>query len=313
MKKAIILGAAFLLAGGPSDAGRPASAWLRGNTHTAASDGDTPVQQVVDRYHDHGCRFLLITDHNVTLRPGEVDMTGRRADFVLIPGNEISENSIHVTAANVTAPMTPVSIREACGRDGAGGEGETDGAGANPGAVTLFASHIAAAGGMAFINHPNFADGVEVADILPVRNITHLEVFNPDSVCYNWGNERFIPVEGKWDGLLTAGRLIYAVAVDDAQHFREIRRQNCCPGRGWIMVDAGSADPDEILGAIAEGRFYASSSVLLDRCAPTGGRIAVKADEAATRAEVTGGCPRTLPTRDARGSRSRRSAVGDRC
>ena len=288
MRKAIVLALGALLAAGAVEAGKPASAWLRGNTHTHTtdSDGDAPVQQVVNWYHDQGYNFLLITDHNRTSWPQKADLNDKRSDFVLIPANEITERYVHLTAAGITDPLTPASMRKAFEANGTYGEGVTDQAKANPGIVTLFGNGIVATGGIAFINHPNFVDGVQAADIIPAKNVTHIEVFNGHPACYNWGNDRHVSVGAKWDEILSAGRLVYGVAADDAHNYIKTGRRYACPGRGWIMVDAPSVDAQSILDAIAEGRFYASSGVMLDRCVYGQNKINVRIDQEATQREL---------------------------
>ena len=46
-------------------------------------------------------------------------------------------------------------------------------------------------------------------------------------------------MEAVWDHLLTMGKRIYGIAVDDAHHFQgEFAPEGSNPGRGWVVVRA---------------------------------------------------------------------------
>ena len=71
-------------------------------------------------------------------------------------------------------------------------------------------------------------------------------------------------LEQMWDDILTHGKLIYGIAVDDAHHFKgEFSRDRANPGRGWIVVRAAELSPLAILEAMESGDFYASTGVTL--------------------------------------------------
>ena len=72
-------------------------------------------------------------------------------------------------------------------------------------------------------------------------------------------------MEAVWDMLLTGGKRIYGIAVDDAHHFAgEFAANRANPGRGWVSVRAANLDARSILSRMEEGRFYASTGVELD-------------------------------------------------
>jgi hypothetical protein len=71
-------------------------------------------------------------------------------------------------------------------------------------------------------------------------------------------------MEAVWDYLLTRGKRIYGIAVDDAHHFQTIGRDRANPGRGWVAVRARNLDPRSLVAALEEGSFYASTGVELD-------------------------------------------------
>jgi hypothetical protein len=72
-------------------------------------------------------------------------------------------------------------------------------------------------------------------------------------------------VEKMWDMLLTGGKRIYGMAVDDAHHFNgEFAPNRANPGRGWVMVRAPRLDGDNIVKSLETGTFYSSTGVVID-------------------------------------------------
>jgi hypothetical protein len=72
-------------------------------------------------------------------------------------------------------------------------------------------------------------------------------------------------MEAVWDYLLTGGKRIYGIAVDDAHHFQgEFAADRANPGRGWVAVRADRLDAEEIMRRMEAGEFYASTGVALD-------------------------------------------------
>lgn len=41
-----------------------------------------------------------------------------------------------------------------------------------------------------------------------------------------------------WDGVLSAGKLIFGVATDDAHHYHDFTPHLLNPGRAWVVVRA---------------------------------------------------------------------------
>jgi hypothetical protein len=80
-----------------------------------------------------------------------------------------------------------------------------------------------------------------------------------------------------WDELLSSGVRAFGVAVDDAHNFRQdftVDRSN--PGRGWVVVHARSLTREDIVAALRNGDFYASSGVALKAVVPTSGSLLVE-------------------------------------
>jgi len=219
---------------------RADAAWLKGNTHThtSESDGDSTPAEVVRWYREHGYDFLIITDHDKVTR---VDGGG----MVLIPGEEVTDRlpkrPLHVNALGVLFSVKPQR-------------------GATPAEVLQRdVDAVWEAGGVAAINHPNFGWAFGVDELMKLERVSLLEIASGHPYVNMQGPPS---VEEMWDQLLTAGKRVYAIAVDDSHHLQHSLDTDIAPpGKAWIVVRVNERTPDAILGAIELGDFYASTGV----------------------------------------------------
>ena len=248
--------------------------WFKGNTHmhSVRSDGDSPLETMINWYDDHDYDFVVLTDHNISLDTTYVDMR-QVGDILVIPGNELTYKSAHCTAIGLEeqvvasrffhdVPYTAVT----------GYQREIDA--------------INAAGALPIINHPNFGDGVQEDELLEIEGYAHIELFNGHPLVYNFGKEGHIPVEEKWDYILSHGKKVYGVAADDSHR---LKTKKAYPGKGWIMVQAPELSEASVTEAIRAGRFYASTGVFLDECRMTRDSIKVSIDTSMTKTTVAQG------------------------
>lgn len=255
--------------------------WFKGNTHThtvLCGHADSHPDTVAMWYLERDYNFLILSEHNTFIDPDSVNLPiPRREDFILIPGEEITDyEDIHTTAMNIPRlipinyPFNPSATKP--------------GVGVNP-KVFYMQKHVdstRAIGGVPILNHPNFASGVSAANILKVDRLHMIELYNGHPSVYNWGNEKHASMEQKWDSLLTAGKKVYGVSSDDAHDFKvwDVRESN--PGRGWVMVKSEKLTPDAITAAMVKGDFYASSGVMLSRVDIDNDAYSVEIDTTAT-------------------------------
>ncbi|MDO8301942.1 MAG: CehA/McbA family metallohydrolase [Sedimentisphaerales bacterium] len=202
--------------------------WYKTNlhTHTNLSDGDVNLPIRVKQYRDKGYQVLAITDHEKTNT-----VTGYSdANFLLISGMETHPKSgmevpYHFVCVNVPAgfhrseEMSAQQVIDA----------------------------VKAAGGEVIYAHPYWC-GHTINQLTAVEGYIGVEVFN--GVC---GGKGYSAVY--WDELLGAGRILPAVAADDAHTADHIRK-------GWIMIKAKELTPDAIMNSLRNGGYYAS-------CGPT--------------------------------------------
>jgi hypothetical protein len=217
--------------------------WLKGNTHTHTleSDGDSTPEEVVAWYAAHGYDFLILTDHDKITRL-ETDK------LLLIPGEEVTDRlpkkPLHVNGLGLRRVVKPQH-------------------GATP--VEVLQRNIDAvreAGGIAAINHPNFGWAFGADELMQLKGAFLLEVASGHPYVNMEGPPS---VEEMWDALLTAGKRVYGIAVDDSHHLKRPWDTDMAPpGKAWVVVRAEKLEAKEILGALERGDFYASTGVEIE-------------------------------------------------
>lgn len=83
-----------------------------------------------------------------------------------------------------------------------------------------------------------------------------------------------------WDDILSSGKRLYGIAVDDAHDFKRPWDPTASrPGRGWVVVRAPRLDGREIVSALERGDFYASTGVELEDVQATSQRLTIRIRE----------------------------------
>jgi hypothetical protein len=246
--------------------------WYRGNTHAhtvLCGHADSTPEAVARWYLDRGYHFLCLSEHNRFIDPATVALPeGRRGDFILVPGEEITGRHVHMTGLNVNKLVVPV---DQSGRTGT---------------IQGFTDRARAAAGTPIINHPNFTWALTTADIRPVKRCYLFELYNGHPAVNNEGDATRPSTEAMWDELLTDGMVIYGVSSDDAHEFKTSSKDKSNPGRGWVVVRSSELSPGTIAAAIDRGEFYSSSGVMLKDVAVTETEYTVSVDRGATEAEA---------------------------
>jgi predicted metal-dependent phosphoesterase TrpH len=224
--------------------------WYKGNIHchTTRSDGQLSLQELINTYSDKGYNFLVITDHNtLTIPDSSINLP---PGFILIQGEEININD---PPGNENKHLNGIGLSEEFKSfPGMTHQDIIDG--------------INKAGGIPILNHPGRWNSwgedlnTEVTAIGKLENIHHMEVYNR--------GDFFLDI---WDGLLSTGKKIYCVASDDTHIPDHI-------GKGWIMVRSSRLDKDNILEAIRNGNFYASTGIILSSVRADNGKIHIASE-----------------------------------
>jgi hypothetical protein len=228
--------------------------WYKGNTHTHTlnSDGDSTPDDVVRWYREHGYHFLVLTDHNyLTSVEGLNALHGASNTFVVVRGEEVTSRShdgkpVHVNGLDLQELVEPPPagvVREML-------QQSVDG--------------IRKARGVPNINHPNFGWAMTADDLRQIERTRLFEIFNGHPQVNNLGGGGVPGLDEAWDRILSSGRLMYGLAVDDAHTFKKPGDESVPgPGRGWIYVRAERLEARALVEAIDRGEFYASTGVEL--------------------------------------------------
>lgn len=237
------------------------SAGVRGNLHchSTRSDGAASPKAVVDRYAAEGYGFLMLSDHDCFGSPDELAAIGRD-DLVLISGCEISARGGHVLQVGGTRAADPVEERQDC------------------------LDAIAADGGLAILNHPNWLQVPEVEHwpLPAMRRLDRyagIEIYN--ALIAELAGSPYATLV--WDRLLSDRRLLWGYVNDDAHALSHV-------ARGWMIAFPETRDARGVQAALARGRFYGSSGLTITSVTVDGNRArCVSADAQRVAAIGTGG------------------------
>jgi hypothetical protein len=233
--------------------GLTATSWWKGNlhSHTLNSDGDSTPDDVVRWYREHGYHFATITDHNyLTSVDGLNALHGADGKFLVVRGEEVTDRfgdkPVHVNGFNPSAFIKPP-----------GGSS----------VLTMLQNMIDAireANAVPSINHPNFGWAITPDELAQVQRTRLFEVFNGHPTVNNVGGGGVPGLEETWDRLLSNGKLLYGIAVDDAHVFKRPEDVTAPrPGGGWVHVRAPRLEAGAIVQALERGDFYSSTGVEL--------------------------------------------------
>ena len=227
--------------------------WFKGNihTHTNVAGGDADPETVVRWYRRHGYDFLVLSDHNhLTLfEYGQGKRPFRRP--LMIPGEEITATiksgtvPIHINGIGISRLIEPIDAGEVVPT------------------IQANVDAVLEAGGIASINHPNYRWAFDHQAIIQVTGASLLEVYNGLLTTNVDGGVGKLSYEGIWDGVLSAGRVIFGAATDDSHNYNDFTYLKANPGRGWVVVRAREFSAEAIVDALAAGDFYSSTGVTL--------------------------------------------------
>lgn len=257
----------------PAPPAQPAQRWFKGNlhTHTLNSDGDSTPDDVVRWYRERNYQFLVLTDHNyLTSVDGLNALHGADDKFLVVKGEEVTsrfgDKPLHVNGLEVERFVSPP----------AGGRSVVD-------VLQQMVDGIRAARGVPSINHPNFGWAITPDELGQVERTRLFEVFNGHPTVNNLGGGGVPGLEETWDRILSSGKLLYGIAVDDAHYFKRPEDPMAPrPGKGWVYVRASGLDARALVEALERGEFYSSTGVEMQSIESSGSglSLAVKTETA---------------------------------
>jgi len=261
---------------------------LRGSTHVhakASGDSKTPIPEVIAWYEAHGYDFISITDHNqISELDTSIDTRGKpwirdpSKGLIVLSGIEWTQNANNCLPAgdasgkcrihlNQLGPLTRPRAKLKQWLDPKERQ-----------RLALYDNALAAGkslGGIVQLNHAQWFWGMN-ADLLVTlakRGVVLYEVWNKAFARWNPGDAEHPSTEALWDAALSRGVTLWGVAADDAHHYDGGGRYPA--GGAWVSVRA-RRDPQAILDALAGGRFYASTGVVLERVEIRRGELVVE-------------------------------------
>ena len=245
---AVMVAVPFAQAPGPKP---QAARWFKGNlhTHTVNSDGDSTPDDVVRWYRERDYQFLVLTDHNyLTSVDGLNAVHGADDKFLVVKGEEVTDRfgdkPLHVNGLEVERLVTPT-----------GGQSVVD-------VVQRMVDGIRAARGVPSINHPNFGWAISPDELGQLQRTRLFEVFNGHPTVNNLGGGGVPSLEETWDRILSSGKMLYGIAVDDAHYFKRPEDPTAPrPGKGWVYVRSPRLEGRALVEALARGDFYSSTGV----------------------------------------------------
>ena len=247
------------------------SKWYKGNTHTHTNlcdHADSSPEHVTKIYHDLGYNFLILSEHNVFIDPDKVKLPiDVREDFILIPGEEVSGKKVHTTAMNIKKLVDWKTKSKNTSE-----------------VIQKLVDNTEKEGGVTILNHPAMKKNYSPEDVYPVNKLYMFEVFT-----IKWNSDRtnkhpkYPNEEVWWDRMLTNGMVMYGVACDDGHNYQ---RKHKAAGRGWVMVQSKSLNPDSITAAMWNGNFYSSNGVYLKNYKYDGSSFHVEVDLDKTEKEL---------------------------
>jgi hypothetical protein len=248
--------------------GQSTSTWYKGVVHCHANWGapqlpTTTPDVVVRWYREHNYNFVSVTDLNYYTPPDGLkalfDAPGR---FLVVPGTEPSKDPIQ--PGNKIVDTIGIGINGPVDQP----QGDTVAA-----VLDSEAKAIRRAGGLPIAAHPNLTYALTARDLLASDQTPgprFFEVWNTEPGMNNLGGGDRPSTEQIWDAVLSAGRVMYATAVDDSHHFYDFISSRVAgsplsnPGKAWIVVRARELSIPALLEAMNRGDYYASTGVVLD-------------------------------------------------
>lgn len=228
----------------------------RGNLHghSTNSDGAWSPETVCNAYREQGYDFIALTDHFLEKYGFPIsDTTGfRQNGFTTILGAEVHAPQTtrgvdwHILAVGLPSEFVATSATET--------------------GIEL-AQRCAQAGAFVAVAHPHWYN-LELEDALSLDVAHAVEVYNHTcSVRTARGNGAAM-----WDGMLSAGRHVNGIAVDDS-HFREGAFDGF---GGWVMVKSTANEPVQLLDALKQGHFYSSQGPSIEDVTLDGNNLFIR-------------------------------------
>ncbi len=270
--------------------------------HSTNSDGRATPEKIKEEYMKRGYSIVAYTDHDhivscAHLSDGDfLAITGYELDITdpKIPWDSFTRQVVHTMHMNFYAldPNNDTTLCMSAEADKKGPEevratvkydGRADMRVWSPEGISRVVDYAHEQGFLVCYNHPVWSLEYE-AQYLNYGNIDFVEVFNTG--CYRNGFDGY---EQIFDVMIKNGKHVAAIAADDNHNAHGFEGTKCDSFGGWIMINADSLDYGEIMQALREHRFYASTGPEIYSITREENRITVKTSPARRIAKQTEG------------------------
>lgn len=237
----------------------PGRFW-RGNLHghSNRSDGALTPEEVCEAYRREGYDFTVISDHfrEKYNYPVTDTRSFRSADFTTLIGAELHAPQTsrgvewHILSVGLPLDFAPPAAEET---------------------GVMLARRAAEAGAFIAIAHPHWYQ-LTLEDAQSIDAAHAVEVYNHTSHVNTERGDGLV----MYDALLSEGRQLHAIAVDDSHwHVDDAFG-------GWVMVKARDNAPETLLAALKAGHFYASQGPEIHSITREGDELVIRCSPAST-------------------------------
>jgi hypothetical protein len=225
--------------------------WYKANlhTHSTASDGESSPTERIRQYQNNGYSILAVSDHNVITNLDEFNTPNtllvRSMETHPAIYGEANPNLIHhLVCLNVPADLSFPDSMDANAR------------------IRI----VRERGGEVIYAHPYWS-GHTINHLLSLKNYLAIEVYNATATKIG---RAYSSVH--WDDLLSLGKQISAIAVDDTHRDRDIFM-------GWSWFKCPSLTLENFMTSLRTGCFYSSCGPVIHDYQMIGDTVCVKCSE----------------------------------
>ena len=254
------------------------------HTHTTLSDGDLTPEEMKALYKSHGYQIIAYSDHDFCFPQSALN----DHDFLTLTSYEVAINEHNPRSPydkcyhlNLFA-RDPENVRLVCFDPVYGKSTLEERPGLENSLVihnredriysTEYVNHLIdeanKAGFFVSYNHPRWSQQ-NYADYIGLRGIWGIEVYNSDCAQGGFGEEDVRPFED----LLRAGVPVFPLATDDIHAPRDAFG-------GFLMVAAKTLSYGDVITALENGDFYASTGAQIRELSLENGKLNVVCDPA---------------------------------
>lgn len=240
--------------------------------HSTNSDGRATPERIKEEYKKRGYSIVAYTDHDHILNCSYLNddeflaITSYELDVTdpTIPWDPVTRQIVKTTHINLyaTTPDNDVTLCMSAEADNKGTEevrakvkydGRADLRVWSCEGISRIVDYAHENGFLVCYNHPVWSLEYE-SEYLNYGDFDFIEVFNTG--CYKGGHESF---DQAFDVMLKNGRRVAAFAADDNHNAKGFDDPKSDSFGGWICINAEKLEYGEIIEALKEHRFYAST------------------------------------------------------